>query len=121
MTSMFTVYAYYGGTKHVYDLQPAQIFKAIELDVVSQVFINIAISTGKVSVALLIYRLQAPCRWRTWVLAFLSTSSFVIAILVVTLIFAQCSPTRALWDLTLQGKCWKSVRGADWDIAASSK
>lgn len=116
---MFTVYAFNGGTRHISELQPAQIFRVTELNYVSRVICILAFSTGKISVALLIYRLQAPSWWRTRVLVFLTTSSLVIAILVIALFFAQCSPTNAVW-LPHMGTCWNRNGMNDWDIAASS-
>lgn len=119
-TSMFTAYAFNGGTKHIFDLQPAQIPKIEVFNYVPQGFCILALSTGKVSVALLIYRLQAPCRWRTWVLAFLSVSSFVMGILVIALFLAQCSNAQALW-MPGTGKCWNPKVVNDWLISAFSK
>lgn len=104
-SSLFTGYACYGGTKHIFDVPPAPIPKTTELNYLSQGFCMLALSTGKVSVALLIYRLQAPCRWRTWVLALLSASSCVIALLGIALFLAQCTPLKALWTPGI-GTCW---------------
>lgn len=104
-SSLFTGYACNGGTKHIFDVPPAPIPKITELNYLSQGFCMLALSTGKVSVALLIYRLQAPCRWRTWVLALLSASSCVIALLGIALFLAQCTPLKALWTPGI-GTCW---------------
>ena len=77
-------------------------------------------STGKVSVALLIYRLQAPSKLRTSVLAFLSISSLIMAVIIVILFFAQCSPTSALWTPNA-GSCWDPKPLVEFDIVASSR
>ena len=67
-SALFTVYVNSGGAHHVFYLaavEPEEISKVIELNYVSQVFCIIAIATGKISVALLIYRLQPKSKWRT--------------------------------------------------------
>lgn len=119
-SSLFTAYALNGGTKHIVDLRPAQIHPITAFNYASQGFCILAISTGKVSVALLIYRLQAPCRWRTWVLVILSVSSCVMAILVIALFLAQCSNVQALWSPGT-GNCWNPKIVNDWLISSFSK
>ncbi|MCJ1250149.1 hypothetical protein MMC30_007375 [Trapelia coarctata] len=118
-SSTISVYSSYGGTRHVFDLEPVQIAKAVEWNLVSLVFCIMAISTGKVSVALLIYRLQAPSKWRTWLLGFLSGSSLLVAVLIIGLEYAQCTPTEKLWIPTLPGSCWDAKKINNWDIAGS--
>ena len=98
-----------------------QISKSLEWNVISLVFCIGAVSIGKVSVALLIYRLQAPNKLRTWVLGFLSVSSMIVAILIVGLEYAQCKPARKLWIPTLPGSCWDAESVNDWDISGSCK
>ena len=80
-----------------------------------------AISTGKVSVALLIYRLQAPSRWRTWLLGSLSGTALLVAVLIIGVEYAQCTPARKLWIPTAPGTCWDPKKVNDWDIAGSCK
>ena len=115
------MYTHVGGTKHVFDLLPAQIASAVEWNLISLVFCIGSICSGKISVALLIYRLQAPSRWRTWLLWFLSVSSVVVAVLIIGLEFAQCTPVQKLWIPTLDGSCWDPKKVNDWDIAGSCK
>lgn len=119
-SSLFTGYALNGGTRHILDVQPAQIPKVTAFNYVSQGFCMLALSTGKVSVALLIYRLQAPTRWRTWLLAILSGSSFFMALLVIALFLAQCSSLKALWT-PHTGTCWDPKVVNDFLISAFSK
>ena len=119
-SSMFTGYALNGGTKHILDIPPAQIPKVTAFNYVSQGVCMLALSTGKVSVALLIYRLQAPSRWRTWVLAILSASSFVMALLVIALFLAQCTSLQALWTPGT-GTCWNPKVVNDVLISAFSR
>ena len=75
---------------------------------------------GKISVALLTYRLQPPTKWRTWLLGFLSVSSLLLALLVIIIFFAQCQPTSALWRPGT-GTCWDQTKTNDWIVAAGSK
>ena len=113
------MYTSYGGSRHVFDLTPTQISKSLEWNLISLVFCIGAISSGKVSVALLIYRLQAPNKWRTWLLGFLSVSSIIVAVLIVGLEYGQCTPARKLWIPTLPGSCWNAKSINDWDITGS--
>ncbi len=117
---MFTGYASNGGTKHIFDIAPARIPQVTAFNYISQGSCMLGLSTGKVSVALLIYRLQAPSRWRTWLLALLTVSSFIMALLVIALFLAQCSSLKALWTPGT-GTCWNPKVVNDVLISAYSK
>lgn len=119
-SSVLSVYAHKGGAAHRFDLQPAQVPQLTELNFVSQAFQVMSVAMGKVSVALLIYRLQPPTQWRTWLLGFLSTSSLIIAVLVIIIFFVQCRPTSALWRPGT-GTCWDQKATNDWIVAAGSE
>ena len=119
-SAIVTAYILAGGAKHTSDISLAQLPRITKLNYLSQVFNILGFSTGKISVAFLIYRLQSPSRWRTWLLAILSILSFVLAILVIALFYAQCTPVRAIW-IPSAGTCWNPKYVNDWDITASSK
>ena len=91
----------------------------IELSWVGQVFTVSAICIGKVSVALLIYRIQAPNKWRTRFLIFSSVTSIMVTIVLITLFFAQCTPAKALWEPSA-GHCWSSDVITTYGIFAGS-
>lgn len=64
-----------------------------------------SLGLGKLAVIALLTRLLVPGRlhyWALWV-----SGSLCVAILVTTvsLLMLQCSPPRALWDFSVQGKC----------------
>ena len=102
----------------MFDILPANLSKVTELDFLSHVFCIMAIATGKIPVALLIYRIQSPTKWRTWLLVFLSTSSIVVGVLSIAMFFAQCKPTKALW-IPAAGHCWDIKKTNDWNVAQS--
>ncbi|KAL2045432.1 hypothetical protein ABVK25_012103 [Lepraria finkii] len=116
---ILAAYVSYGGARHTFDIPAAQLPTVTKLNYISQVFHIMGISIGKVAVALLIYRLQAPCRWRTWVLACLSIGVFVTGSLSIILYFLQCTPRQALFNPSL-GKCWNPKYMNGYIIADSS-
>lgn len=64
-----------------------------------------SLGLGKLAVIALLTRLLFPGRlhyWALWV-----SGSLCVAILVATvcLLLLQCSPPRALWDFSVEGKC----------------
>ena len=79
--------------------------EATKFNWLAQAISVMAVSTGKVSVAILIGRIMGPGRWRKWLLYFLSITSFALACVVIIIMFVQCSPSRALWEDPI-GKCW---------------
>lgn len=115
---MYTVYAHLGGARHVAYLDPQQIAIVAEYNYISLAPIVVAIAIGKCAVALLIYRLQSPSKWRTWLLWFLSISSLVLALLVCIIEYVQCTPTKALWNPSA-GTCWDPKPVNNFDVAAS--
>lgn len=117
-SAMYAVYANQGGARHVAYLEPDQLALVAEFDYISLVPVILGIVIGKCAVSLLIYRLQPPTKWRTYLLWFLSVSSLVCAVLVIVLEFAQCTPVKALWIPTA-GKCWNPKAVNNWDVAAS--
>ena len=100
-SAFLSAYAKIGGGRHYYyilqDSDSTRISRIVELNWVAQVFCVAAIVSGKVSVALLIYRIQAPNKWRTRFLIFCSTSSIVLVCILIIFFFTQCSPPKALW------------------------
>lgn len=116
----FTVYAVYGGGRHIWALSPDVVSQTTEINWVSQVFCIIGIATGKISVALLISRLMGKSKWRRIVLWVVSIITMLWSILIVIIIFAQCKPAQALWDKKL-GVCYNLDKTNDFDIAGASK
>lgn len=98
-----------GGGRHVYYLSNDEILRAAMWSYISQVPIVIVFGTAKASVALLILRFVGHMSvWRRTILIFIMVSAMIINLLVIPLTFAQCNPSRALWDKTITGAtCWK--------------
>ena len=85
----------------------------------------LSIGTGKISVAFLIERIAGPSDWRKRLLRGISISVFVSAVITFTLFYAQCQPTRALWDKSMikqgTGSCWNPIPVNTWNLVIASK
>ena len=113
-----TLYSAEGGCRHIEYLTPHQIQVAMMYSWLSLVFCIAGLALGKVSVAILIGRLMAPCPWQRYALWLLAGSACVIATANMIIIFVQCTPAKAIWDPTA-GKCWDLKKPIDFDIASS--
>lgn len=82
-----------------------------------------AITTAKMSVALLILRLLGPSAVRRkWSLYVTICLTFVIGALACILTFVQCNPPRALWEPPSQvpgAKCWNPKIQANYATFSS--
>ncbi|KAL4800799.1 hypothetical protein BDV19DRAFT_383820 [Aspergillus venezuelensis] len=63
-------------------------------------------SFPNISIAILINNLLDPNPLRSRLLLGMSILQVIFALISVILIFAQCKPTAALWDHSIQGHCW---------------
>ena len=117
-SALFTAYVHAGGARHVFYLDPAQRSLVIELNWVAQVFSVSGIATSKISVSLLIYRLQGPSKWRTWFLIFCSVSSMIVLAGTIVSLLGRCSPPKALW-IPGAGTCWDGTKVGYFDIFAA--
>lgn len=80
---------------------------AIKLNWTTQAFHIMSTCIGKVSIVLFILRIIGKGqKVQAWCLCGLVSSLFVISLVCVAFIFAQCTPAAALWDTTVSGKCW---------------
>ncbi|KAL8711874.1 MAG: hypothetical protein Q9220_003818 [cf. Caloplaca sp. 1 TL-2023] len=117
---MWSVYAGRGYARHEHYLGPAQRSDAGRLSVISRSCCIMAIAFGKVSVAFLIQRIQAPGKWRIWFLRFCSASVFITALFALIFLFAQCQPAKALWTPSMikngTGHCWNPIPVNNYDI-----
>jgi len=98
MSIVWTIYAANGGCRHAASLTNAQLITVGRLNWISQPLCVAGLTTGKISVACLILRLQSPTRWRTRLLFGLCSLMCAINIVVVVLMFTQCTPVTLLWD-----------------------
>ena len=120
----WTIYAVNGYARHAFYLSPHAISEAVKISWVSQSFCILSIASGKVSVAFLIQRIQAPCRWRTWLLWFISISVSVSGVIAVILVYLQCTPYYALWNPQLvaagTAQCRLQIAVNNYDIVVAS-
>ena len=108
MSIIWTVYADEGGTRHVAALSGPQIVTVTRLNWISQPFCIWGLLAGKTSVACLVARLQAPTKWRRYLLWILCSIMFVLNNITIVFIFTQCRPVYLLWNPKSdpRGNCW---------------
>ncbi|KAL9015592.1 MAG: hypothetical protein Q9185_007022 [Variospora sp. 1 TL-2023] len=61
-------------------------------------------------------RIMGTSTWRKNFLYFLIAANFLFCILAVIFTFAQCRPSRALWDPSVKGKCWNPESQAGFSL-----
>lgn len=105
MAVTWTVYSDLGGTSYT-PLDPSTAVAVARLNWISQAWCILGLMFGKLGVAALILRLQAPAKWRTILIWTMCTILVIWDVIAVILIFAQCQPTEALWNPTVEGHCW---------------
>ena len=105
MTITWTVYTGLGGTSYN-PLTPPRMSQINEVNWISQVWCITALVTGKIAIAALIKRLQAPCRWRTTVLWIAPSIIALWCSGQIVMIFVQCRPVGKLWNPERSGTCW---------------
>ena len=101
----WTVYSHLGGTSYA-PMSDHDIVTTAFLSWISQCWSMAALVFGKMAVAALILRLQSPAKWRTILLKVLCVIAVVWDLVEIIIIFVQCSPSEALWNPEVQGKCW---------------
>ncbi|MCJ1408055.1 hypothetical protein MMC19_002128 [Ptychographa xylographoides] len=107
-SSLYAAYAQLGGCRHVQHLTLNQTTQATGINWLNQPFTVLAIATSKVSVALLILRLQGPCKWRAYLLYFLAASIWTYAAAIIVVVFTQCRPSYALWTEQEDSSCMQA-------------
>ena len=124
MSIIWTIYTLAGGCRHQSTLTLAQIERTTRLNWISQPMCVGGLTTGKISIACLIYRLQSPTRWRTKLLIGLCGFMCVLNSICIILMFTQCRPVELLWkqgDDRPPGKCIDHVVVARINQCAASK
>lgn len=93
----------------------------MELNLLSQSFDTITLVFGKLSIVFLLLRLTGTIsRWRKWMLYSVAILYAIIAVLNVIFTFAQCNPSRALWEPEIKdAKCWNPNIQIDFLVVAS--
>ena len=106
---VITIYVLSGGSRHLYYLSNLQALKTLKLNYIFQAFIIMAFACCKVSIAFLILRFKAPGQFRTGALVFLASSYWLWSVLDLIFLFAQCRPSKALWNPSVKAKCWRNT------------
>jgi hypothetical protein len=105
----FVTYSVLNGEgRHVWYLTPEQISITHKWSLVGQAPVVLSYATSKTSVAILILRfLGRVSFWRRIFLIFVTVIVVIVGILSAVLFFAECTPTRALWEPELKdARCW---------------
>ena len=105
-TAITTVSTYTGIGRHQFYLLPAQISKAVYLNLIAQPFGVMGVCLPKIAVAILIVRLMGPHKHGVWFLYASTLSLTFLSMLCAIFLFAQCSPSAALWNPAIPAKCW---------------
>lgn len=76
--------------------------------ILPQAPIVLCFATSKTSVAILILRFVGRVTfWRRLLLIFMAATVLIFSLISVVLLFAQCTPTRALWAPDAENaRCW---------------
>ncbi|KAL8687846.1 MAG: hypothetical protein Q9218_006091 [Villophora microphyllina] len=120
--SLSTIYIKHGGTRHLFFVKPEDIVLLLRYNAMSQPFGALASAVGKSSIGFLMLRIMGPQTvWQKRVIYSQLAVYMIITILDIILIFAQCSPPRALWEKVPDSKCWNPVVSTDITILQSGQ
>ena len=78
---------------------------AVKLNWVTQALHIMSTCFGKIFIVILMLRIIENCKRQAWFLYYIISALFVISVVCIALIFAQCKPASALWDPAVVGKC----------------
>ncbi|KAK0301577.1 hypothetical protein LTR82_018238 [Friedmanniomyces endolithicus] len=102
-----TVSVVYGTGNHQGLLTPSDLMRCNLWSWIGQIMAIISLVFGRFAVIAFLFALQAPIypRWRLSVF-FVGAAQAIINIIEIGLILHQCTPTRKLWDPSVQGTCY---------------
>lgn len=115
-TSLWTVCAQVGGTRHVYYLSSQIIESALKFFWISQCFCVLGLVFGKLSVGFLIMRIGVPKKRTRLLLYFFMVSQFIMGSVAIIFVWAECTPIVKLWKGETPGKCWNPQIVTVWTI-----
>lgn len=118
---MWTVYERIGGARYIPPLSPGDTIRVGRLNVISQSLCPLALCVGKLAVAALIMRLQAPCRWRTHLCWALTGAMVIWTAIHFIFVYTECRPIQKLWNPHIEGHCWVTGFIVRSSIALSCK
>ncbi|KAM0329631.1 hypothetical protein ACHAPQ_006700 [Fusarium lateritium] len=84
---------------------PDAYFKAVELEVYSQVAGIMVIGLGKCAVGIFLLRIVRNKFQKGFIWAFLAGTVF-ITLFASAVVVVQCDPVASTWDKRIPGKCW---------------
>lgn len=70
-------------------------------------FAIIAISTGKLAILAFILQIEGTAvnGTRRWVLWIFAASNIIVNVIILPIIWVQCTPTKKIWDDSVPGNC----------------
>ena len=105
-----TLMVHYGVGRHAIYLTEDQRVNAVYMIWLTVPFSPGGAAFGKVSIALLLMRLNNRVRWQRIFLWVMILLQFVVTLILVIVTFSQCYPVNFLWNrvrmLPPEGVCW---------------
>ncbi|KAL4936042.1 hypothetical protein BDV06DRAFT_228249 [Aspergillus oleicola] len=99
----------YGLGKHISDIpDPGDQKNAIKYTVIAPNFSVVSTTTGKISVAIFLFRLmgQSAKLWQKWFLYILTVVSIAWNVLAIIVIIGFCRPAKKIWIPDTPGSCF---------------
>ncbi|GAB1321092.1 Rhodopsin domain-containing protein [Madurella fahalii] len=106
----------YGGGRHVATLPPEDTSKAIYYTIISFVPGVSSFTIPKFAVVILLAKILDPNRWHKMIMWIVSTLYLLLAIGMLVINFAQCTPAAAQWG-GAPGYCWDRRITVDYAMA----
>ncbi|KAK4222580.1 hypothetical protein QBC38DRAFT_427006 [Podospora fimiseda] len=110
----------WGNGKHFAALNLEQMQNAVKYTIFGFPPGIMSFALPKFAAVLLLNRLMNPSKWhRVW-LWFLAFGSQILLLGCVVILFAQCTPSAAQWNFSLEKKCWDPWLLVNYSIGAGS-
>ncbi|MCJ1332910.1 hypothetical protein MMC10_009604 [Thelotrema lepadinum] len=108
ITIIWTYYCSIKGLYHAYELTDDELSQALLMNWIGQTFCVAAAAASKTAIALLIARIQSKNYWRTLCLWIISAASLIVGVIIIFIVWFQCTPLQGLWRLDLRATCLPS-------------
>ncbi|KZF19790.1 hypothetical protein L228DRAFT_271109 [Xylona heveae TC161] len=118
-TCLITAAVTKGVGKHLQYVKLDNLVTALKLTYIGEFVAIIACVLSKTSFAVTLLRIVTR-QWQVMFLWFVIISMNLVMWLTAIFYFAQCKPTAALWDFSIQGKCWPAYVLTDIAIFAGA-
>ena len=102
-----TVSVYWGLARHIHDLTPTQISKNQFWYTLCITFTLVGISLGKIAIIAFILQIEGRSLkpYRKRFLYFLAITNTILIVAIIPVIWIQCIPAQAIWDVSVVGDC----------------